>query len=196
MSSYRTPVPGRTAQSEPLALGMRHAPERSVRARPFRLSLGRRSLLLCAAGKLALHSRSPARSPLLEASDDHAARSPTRAPIRRHSCCDSIKRMPPTKKRKSTRKSVSTTKPLKTRRTAGKRGTGDRRKSLVLDVVQQLEQKLEAMPTQLRKAAKKTKKAASRSRVTAKVVNALGKGKTSVRKAAKRATTKKKTRRV
>ena len=94
--------------------------------------------------------------------------------------------MPPTKKRKTARKSVSTTKPLKARRTAGKRGAGDRRKSLVLDVVQQLEQKLEEIPKQLRKTARKTKKVASNNRVVAKVVSTLGEGKKTIRKVAKK----------
>jgi hypothetical protein len=101
-------------------------------------------------------------------------------------------RMPPTKKRKSARKSVSTSKPLKTRRAAGKRGTGDRRKSLVMDVVHQLEQKLEDIPKQIRKTARKTKKAATRNRVVAKVVRTLEE----VPKTIRKATAKKKTRRV
>lgn len=116
-----------------------------------------------------------------------------------------MSRMPPTKKRKTTRKSVATTKPIKARRTAGKRGAGDRRKSLVLDVVQQLEHKLEEIPGKLRKTARKTKAAAARSKVVQKVVNTIEEGTKSIRKAAKKTVanktatktvTKKKARRV
>jgi uncharacterized protein (UPF0147 family) len=94
-------------------------------------------------------------------------------------------RMAPTK-RKTSRKSVSTTKPVKKKRTANKRGTGGRRKSLVADVVHSLEQTLEAIPKKIRKAAKKTKTAASRNRVVAGVVHKLESVPKKVRKAAKK----------
>ena len=100
--------------------------------------------------------------------------------------CDSMARMPPTKKRKTARKSVATTKSIKTRRTAGKRGVGGTRKGLVMDVVNKVEKTLEEIPKQIGKTAKKTKKVASRNRVVAKVVHALEEVPKKIRKAAKK----------
>jgi hypothetical protein len=82
------------------------------------------------------------------------------------------------KKRKTARKSATKPKAAKKRRTAAKRASGGRRKGLVMDMVHTLEE----IPAKLRKAAKKTRKVAAKS----KVVRKLEEIPKTIRKAAKK----------